>query len=445
MKLIIPNSLDALMLNSTQLDQYDKAFERHLATRSIWLLNPGDAIILPKLVPKDFLNHVMKTKNCKLDDFCIITLDEPFRFVTQESLSKSKIIMPLKKIIANPAQWTIEPYIFNQTIVDLAKELNIYLPEKWQTLIRENYNIKLNSKAEFRSLASTHDILLPAGEICQSLCYFEQAVRYFLNMENQVIIKKEISGGGMGNIGISFNPNARFSGVSNTVIVENVENLSEILEYLWFDNVDNVNLRLIVEIYYPDSETFTAEMFVPEPGQLPQIMNVSEIRMDGKCIGVEIPAHKLSSLQTKKIINSSMRMAIDFQAKGYYGYMSCDVIRTSDDKILFTEINARESGALYIYRVAEYLLGLDYQKKVTTLTRRTFKIKSFQQGLEILAVENLQYNPATHTGIIILSISCGELPAECLIVAPDRKKAYALESQLLKLFNEVVNVINQCI
>jgi len=433
-KLIIPNAYELYKPEGSPVNQDEAIARQFYNARFLWLLEPGDIILLPELPAEGFLAYLASLKQIELKSFTVLTWGKELNSSVSEVLSDSSLIERLQTMISAPTSWSIQTCFFNQSVMKLAESLNIPIEPNWRRLVQQDFVRHMNSKANFRNLAESHDLPIPKGQVCLSSQSFIQAIQTLLKVTGQVIIKQEHNGGGRGNIGITIDSEKTFSGVIKTIVINDKQSIAEIAQQLWANYVDNLNQQLIVEVYYPKKGTFTTMLQLSPLDQPPVLLNYSEIRMESTWVGVQIPAHALLPHQVEKLVSASMKLAHVLQAYGYQGYLCCDAILSCDNIILFTEINVRPGAETHAHTLASHLFGKDYSKQTTILTRMGMKVSSFSRVYQMLKDQGLLLSPDNPSGVAILTVDDRySNQIEYLVAAPDLTSAYTLENQLMLL------------
>lgn len=430
-KLIIPNAYELYQSDVVSLSQNDINARYFYNLRFLWLLEPGDAILLPKPPAEGFLSYVAKIKQIKPENLHLVVLENQHASLNSKALSDPTLIANLREIICSPWEWKIQACYFNREIMLLADKLNIPINEEWKTLVECDFIRQMNSKAEFRKISISNNIPISDGRVCLTQEALAEAVTFLLKSTGQVIIKQEYNASGKGNIGISFTENQHFVGVVKTIIIKEDQCIKKIASQLWSEYVNLHNPLLVAEIYYPNKGTFTAQYWSPPRGLDPILLSYSEILMESRWVGVQIPPKKLLAEQIKTLLTYSKKFACTLQELGYQGYICCDAILTNDDKILFTEINVRPGAETHAYILSQHLFGAGYEDKMIVLTRNGLKIDSFIKTYQQLEAENLLLNCENNAGIVFLTVDdTYSNQLEYLIAAPDLVVAAEIEKKL---------------
>jgi len=434
LKLIIPNVHELYQTEGYQINQEDAIARLFYNLRFLWLVEPGDVILLPELPTNEFISYLARLKQMDPDSLTIVTWRGELNAIFSDVLDDPLLINQLKKITSLSTSWSIHTCYFNQAVLKLADKLNIFLSPKWRILVKNDFIKQINSKVKFRTIALNHKLPLPHGQVCTTSACLKQAIQSLLKMTGQVIVKQDYNGGGRGNIGITIHSSATFAGVTKTIIINNGQSVDELANQIWQNYVYDLNYQLIAEVYYPNTGTFTAMLWIPALGQTPRLLHYSEIRMESTWVGVQIPAHSLSPENVDTLKNTSMQLAYIVQKSGYHGFLCCDAIRTCSNQILFTEMNVRPGAETHAHVLAAKLFGSDYPNHTTLLTRKGIHIASFAHVHQLLQKHGLLLKPHCQSGVALLTIDDRySKQAEYLVAAPDLVSAYALESRLLQL------------
>lgn len=246
-----------------------------------------------------------------------------------------------------------------------------------------------------------------------------------------MIIKQEYNAAGKGNIGVTICENQHFVGVINTIAIKKNESIKNISQRIWLSQVNFYNQLLIVEVYYPNKGTFTAQYWVPVCGKVPTLLNYSEIIMEPNWVGIQIPPQILSRDDIESLVAGSKQFADLMQGYGYQGYLCCDTILTNERKILFTEINVRPGAETHAYVLARHFFGEGYESRMVVLTRGGIKTNSFLKAYGKLKAKNLLLINKQNSGIAFLTVDESYAQKlEYLIAAPDLAGVHSLEKQI---------------
>jgi hypothetical protein len=444
-KLIIPNAYELYQSDNHLLTRKEIRARYFYNLRFLWLLEAGDAIILPQKPAKGFLSYLAKIKQIDPEELHLIILEKKYTSLHSGVFSDPKLIKQLREIMTIPSQWKIQSCFFNLEILALAKKLRLKIDPEWSMFIKSKLSKHVNSKAEFRKISQSHAIPIPEGLICSTAKELEISLENFLKITGQVIIKQEYNASGKGNIGVAVDESPNLVGVSNTIIIKKNECIKKIAKQIWLAQIDSWNKVLIVEVYYPNKGTFTAQFFVPPQGE-PLLVNYSEIIMESRWVGIQIPPGILLCMEANFLVTCSRKFANSLQNRGYQGYLCCDAILTNERKIIFTEINVRPGAETHAYILARHLFGEGYENSRVILTGSCHINKnSFLEIHEKLNEKNLLISNQQNDGVALLTVGEGFThQLEYLIAAPDLVGAYALESKMGDVLGTKQSPVSAC-
>lgn len=164
-KLIIPNQYELYQFDNYLLTQEEINARYFYNLRFLWLLEPGDAIILPQLPARGFLSYLAKMKNINPASLHIVVLDAKYKPLHSDALSDVELINQLRNIMAIPSQWKIQTCYFNSAILALSKKLYLTIDPEWEKFIKADLVHTLNSKAEFRKISEENGIPITEGVV----------------------------------------------------------------------------------------------------------------------------------------------------------------------------------------------------------------------------------------------------------------------------------------
>ncbi|MBL4647909.1 MAG: hypothetical protein JKY13_02990 [Gammaproteobacteria bacterium] len=437
-KLIIPNAYELYNTSESILSSSELAARGFYNLRFLWLLEEGDIILLPHKSNKHFLVYLTRLKNITLSSVTIIAWEKKFGENMTQALLHPLLIQDLKLAMFSCNSWTLRTCYFNQTILELANNLNIRVQSTLRQLVTDGFIKKMNSKIGFRQTAKSLAIPIAEGHVCSSVNELAQAMKKLFTTSQQVLIKQDHNGGGRGNVGVVCGQKYCCKGAEHTIVLNKASgSIDMIASKIWHQYTSKLNRQLIAEIYYPSQGTFTAMYGLPENDKQPILLNYSEIRMEKTWLGVEIPGHRLSAVQVEQLTQYASKLAKNIQKKGYQGFICVDVILLHNGKLIFTEVNVRPGAETHAHILATHLYSTDYFKKKVILTRMGLEIDSFKAVYWLLKNNHLLLGPQSEQGIAILTVGKNyPLQCEYLIVASNVTRAYALEKQFIQLLEE---------
>lgn len=437
-KLIIGNVNNENMVGEMWRMTYEKkCFSSVVANRLIWLMCDGDAILLPYRPSELFLQyaaHLMGVDRRSLHILVPPDGEQDTALLTFDVLSSPEVIACLREVIQTPEQWTVTPYYFDRAAAWLINRLDVPMAPGTLNYFRQGGAEQFNSKAEFRRLATAHDIPVPEGTVCSSMRELEMAIQELVGVTGAVIVKQDLSAGCKGNVVLTSASERASAGVFKTVQLETPDQIAPVAQELWDEMTGARNVLLIAEVYHPFAKAYYTELEIAVNGRRPSLLNFGEMRMEPIWIGFEIPCKTLAPYQLGEFLSLSMKLGDIAQTMGYTGKISCDAMCTQEGQIYFNEVNGRLGGCTHIHLLATRLLGRDYGNKYTLLTRNGVRAGSLSYLLEQLEYAGLLYTQERGNGVVILSEDTDRTHTiEYMIVAPETSEAYALEQKMLAI------------
>ncbi|MGZ0084354.1 preATP grasp domain-containing protein [Caldibacillus thermoamylovorans] len=412
-----------------------------IANRLTWLAKENDILLMPYPISKNFLNYVQRLMNVELDSVkCLTPARDSFeaKLLTYETLANSDLQNELRKLMKmnSEAKWVVEPYFFDRAVANLARSLNIEMKEHKLDFFLQGGAELLNSKAEFRRIASAYNIPIAEGVNCYSVHELKRALHQYIKKTGSVIVKQDINAGGDGNIVITFDDREQSLGAIQTFNIKQKSELDDLAIQIWNRQIGTRNRVIVVETYYETKSVFYSELEIREGHLRPYLLNFGDMRMEPVWNGFIIPTKSLKEYALSEFVSCSMQLAEIARKRGYIGKINCDGILTTDGRVLITEINGRLGGCTHIHVVAEKLYGTNYGDHYCILTRNKIKVGySFVELLEVLDKAGLLVKQAHQEGVIILTEDTERSKTiEYMIVGSSYQKAIELEKRAEKIF-----------
>ncbi|MEU3463979.1 hypothetical protein ABZ721_29010 [Streptomyces sp. NPDC006733] len=383
------------------------------SARQAWLLRDGDAMITERPLTPAFMSYLGRTLGLDLDSIAFLTHDEEASgsmFLDGASLLEPGLVKQLGDIVG--PDWKIVPYIHDRSVATLGRRLGLS-EQANPPFFAEGGSDIFNSKAFFRAWSRGLGAPVAPGQVTRNRAATAQAVAELLPVTGSVIVKQDFSASGYGNVLFTTDGDVPGVGVSSTHVVPSGSTADELFELLAesFPTVDQVRdfpnglrpCEAVVEVYYGNSLTFYSEVDIPEPGTEPTVLNWGLMRMEPIWNGFVIPSTELAGTAEAEMLSWSVEMAVYLQRTGYRGLLNCDSILTPDGQMLFSEVNARVGGCTHVHYAALRLLGEDYLRRYTLLTRNHLPCGDFETlARSIDGDELLGAGPAGGCGAVLL-------------------------------------------
>ena len=443
-KLIIGNVFsEAVVGDVSRLPLFTRQAATVYAKRLALMLEENDILILPLAISKimiDYISRKMENKITAINFFPISkSIDHPI-VLTSDILLNDELIQKIKVLVSGN-QWILFPYIYSSAVISFFNELDVMGLNKEMISFVSQYGVNLlNSKASFRALSAQY-VSIPPGGICKTPQELHYLMRKQIKNLGAIIVKKDFSADGVGNIAIILNERSECAGVHEVIKLNSYDELTiEFSNTLWDKFVDSLgNNLIVVETYFPSNNTLYAEYNIGKNLSDCKLLNYGLVRMDeiedatGKgmvnWIGFQIPCNLPNNISEEFLSGCNKLMQLVFSL-GYEGLINFDAIVTRENKILFTEINGRLGGCSHIQSIGEKLIGPDYLRTHCILTRNHVPVTDLNYAIslaESLSTKDLK-------GIVIMNEDIERWGViDYLVYAKLEKDALCLENKFLKL------------
>lgn len=408
-----------------------------VANRLVWLANPGDILVLPFQIRREFVNYSLRLRGHAPDTVRVITPPgdkDSVRILTYATLSDATLIREIGQAMASSPTWSVVPYCFDRGVANLTLKLSGYgkIVAPALAFFREGGAEVFNSKVEFRRIAEAHRIPVAKGHNCYSADELVLAVEELLSETGSVIIKQDLNAGGKGNVVVSRAPRkSEALGASSTMVIDATNDVREV----WDNMTGSRNVALVVESYHEVLNVFYSEFEIPMPSESPYLLNYGDMRMEPVWNGFQIPSETLSLQQAGEFVAVSAALAEIAQRRGYTGKINIDGILTDEGHVLITEINGRLGGCTHIHELTRILYGDNYASRYAIVTRNNCRPaqQDFNDLLEILEARGFLIKRPGQQGMIIATedlSNSGTL--EYIVVAEDVRQVHEIEEVCMR-------------
>ncbi len=178
-KLIIPNAYELYKIHQKPLTHKEAVNRLFYNFRFLWLLEPGDVILLQDLPNKEFINYLAEIKGFDPDTLIILSWNNTLNATFKNSLNDEELINRLKGIISSPLDWSIQTCYFNRDILKLADRLNIPVDPSWRKLVEDDF-IRRISKNNTHFARNVSNWLHKKKVFPHNVIVFEEEHRLYL-------------------------------------------------------------------------------------------------------------------------------------------------------------------------------------------------------------------------------------------------------------------------
>lgn len=435
--LVIGNTYNEHLVGD--LDAFAAADRRsagNIALRLSWLLEPGDALVLPQAPSTGFMRHLLALKGIPADSVTVL-VPPPGRYGTdvlsRERLLDDRFAERVRSVVAAQGIHRVLPYSFDSTVAQLVRRLGLEAGTPGFAFLEAGGSDLLNSKAVFRAMASGVGVPLAPGTVTASRDAATAFVNQLMEAGKPVIVKQDVHAGGFGNDILSPYDGVQPIGAPRTVVLRSPQAVAEHIDRHWRAYTSGGRHQVVVERYFPDSVALGAEVSVTDDGI--SVRHIGEMRMAPIFDGIAIPGCVASAAQQESYRDMMRRLCVPLQAMGYRGYINIDGILTPSGDVMLTEFNGRLGGTTHLHWIGETFLGPDYAREHLLVTRNRWKVPSLEQTLARLRDRGLSFDRARGHGVIVTNDQVSQSGGvEYCAVAGDRRGAELLEKALADLF-----------
>lgn len=406
-----------------------------VASRMVWLLREGDALVLPQPVDAAYVAHVgamMDFSPARVN--LLDPQDRGVRVLSQQVLWQPEMLARLKKLVAVPGEWEIRAYLPDRGVSALALEIG--LPEAAVSAFDTQGGAELfNSKAVFRALAAGIGVPVPDGAVCATSGDLERALERLTVPTGAVIVKADRSGGGAGNLLCYKDAGMTAAGAAGTHPLNTDKDRRAIIAHTGLAQSHAPHGQVVAETYHPDCRSLCLEVHCPGPHSgPPRLLNVGEMLMEPIWNGFIMPAQSIPSRVLEEVVGHTLRLADAMSAFGYRGPVNIDAIINSAGHVWFNEVNARLGGCTHLHHLATQLLGPHWQNSHVLVSHNDLPTPSIRALLNAMDRDQLSFNPTTGSGVVITGDdTLNQRTVEYAALAPDLESAQALERRLRNL------------
>jgi len=201
-RLWVPNVEEVLPENDVH---YEKVFvpkALELFPRSLLCLAPGDAIVSPVAVDRDFCAYVAGLSGLGGPASWLIELaghSKPYSLV--ESVTLDPAAMRRLRALGGAGAWVIEPFIESPRVMRLSRDTAIPTDKTNPELVLNGVVTRLNDKGSFKELAARLGVKTTGGYLADSMPALEKAIALVSAANgDRVMLRKTLYGGGLGNL-----------------------------------------------------------------------------------------------------------------------------------------------------------------------------------------------------------------------------------------------------
>jgi Pre ATP-grasp domain/PGM1 C-terminal domain len=404
---------------------FREPYRRYLrvqAHRSLWFAEPGDVVLVPEPVDEQFRRYVADVRGFSPDAMEIVVPD------SAPACFDAWLLRHLRQAIDRNGVDGVWPYYFDRSVCELIDRLGVPVDPAMYAYAAQGGVERLNSKAEFRILATRAEVPLAPGRIVTDPETLAAEVWRTVAGGSNAIVKEDCHVGGLGNEIVSAAHGVRPIGARGVSVCRDEREVRAFTDRLWNAGEGKRPRRFVVERYAPDSRSIYAGLSIGDTTA--SVYGIGEMRMTPIINGLVAygPAARLPGFDD--FVSSAVRLGQSVQALGYRGQLSVDGVVTPSGPMFLTEFNARSGGATHNHCLLRRMVDPAGMGDRLLLDRRRCDLPPLAMVVAALHSAGLLYDAASRTGVLVTvhDGGAGQQTGELCVAATDLSTAEEIEA-----------------
>ncbi|RKT10374.1 hypothetical protein B0G69_7752 [Paraburkholderia sp. RAU2J] len=420
---------DAMVTSPQSLSKRYRQFSASASRRHLWMMSPGDAIILPSAGDQKHVEYIEEILQYNRGSLRALYVhgqsDDPYP-LSFENLKSDAILCAVKELGLHTNNWSIHPYIADQVAFDFGQLIDVPVSfGRSGTPACEAAEL-FNDKRVFRALAAGLHVPTAAGRTCSSLAQLTSALAELTPLTGSSIVKLDRHSGAEGNVLITRDDISSAPGTHKVHRVIDQQEHTRAAQEVYSELSREGTPFFIVESYHHSVHSVGVH-YLLEADSI-TLSGIADIRLAPAYSGMIWPTN-LPETVAHRLLAEGQKLVGDIARFGHRGPISVDAIVSSDGEVLINEVNARHGG----FTAAKAIIDKVAKKTrintpivAATRTNLTSDM-DFQSLRTLLEREELGFAHARGTGIIIpvedlrntgrieiLTIAASEAELECI-------------------------------
>ncbi|HTZ45031.1 MAG TPA: peptide ligase PGM1-related protein [Jatrophihabitans sp.] len=433
--LLIANSRTVEMVGDlTALDPAERLAGGHSALRMLWFAGTGDAVVLPFRPSEAYLAYV--TALTGTDPASLAILIPPHdrlggELVTPDRTADTGFRERVRTVVAERGIDRVSAVFTDVSVTQLAEAVGLSV--SGHAFHAQGGAALVNSKAGFRAIASGAGAPIAAGLCTGYRAEARDLIGRMFGAGHAVILKREFTGGGLGNEILSPVPGVRVAGAPQDVVLPDPAALDDYLGRRWDWLSAGGRNRVVVEQYLAGCDTVYAEYLVGEAGAEP--IGFGELLMAPVAVGQVVHGPTVTPRVRADLLAAGRPLLAALHAIGYRGVLSTDCVLTPAGDVVITETNGRISGSTHLHvSIEARVLAPEHRGRRVLVERFGLPVPSFGAAAERLAATGLGFDRRTGTGVLLTSDLAPDGTVSYCLVAADLPATLAMRERLAGLF-----------
>ncbi|MEX3791311.1 peptide ligase PGM1-related protein [Paraburkholderia sp. BR14374] len=427
---------DAMVNNPRSLSKLYRQSSARASRRHLWMMSPGDAIILPSAGDDQHVHYVEESLQICSGSLHVFYVhgrsDDPYP-MSLESLKNPEILHSLRKIGVHGKEWSIEPYIADDVAFDFGKLIDVPVRfGRFGTPTREVADL-FNDKRVFRALAAGLHVPIANGRTCGSQAQLASALREITPLSGASIVKLDRHSGAEGNVLVAADDITSAPGAQKVFRVSDSRQYNSVAHQVYTELSRGHTPFFVVESYRRSVHSVGIHYLLSENSV--DFNGIADIRLAPAYSGMFWPT-VLPEAVVHKLLAEAQKLANDIARFGHRGPVSIDAIVDLNGEIMVNEVNARHGGFSAAKAIIDRVRGRCLMSTpFVAATRGNLSCDvDFESLCSLLEREGLSFTQSTGAGILIpVEDLRNSGRIEILTIAASRTELERLEDRFVQL------------
>ncbi|MEV6400403.1 peptide ligase PGM1-related protein [Streptomyces sp. NPDC051907] len=353
------------------------------APREAWLLRPGDVLVSPAPLSREFRRYVSALTGVPSEQAAIIEVPPAGSVPLAEAVVRAGLLGEVRVHAGRPGA-ALLPTAMDASALAFARQLGITV-HPYNTVddaaVALPITMLLNTKAGFRQAAVRVGMRLPQGEVCRRP-ELEEVVNRLLQQHERVVVRPDRSAGGHG---LRFLSRKDARGVA-----------------LALESVGGPDGTWVVEEYVPAAESVSIQMENTASGTRALFSGAMRTEQ-GSFTGYVSPLPPSCAHVARELEAWGMRLGRHLAEGGYLGPFGVDALVSKAGVVYASESNVRRTATTTPHTMVYRLTAASGVSRPAWAVskRRTRMSFGFEEALDRLRGHRLAFDPARGEGVVL--------------------------------------------
>ncbi|MFE5484432.1 peptide ligase PGM1-related protein [Streptomyces sp. NPDC056527] len=354
------------------------------APREIWLMRPGDVLLTPVPLGRDFTRYACGLLGVPHRGITVLTIPFSAGVPMAEALDREGLTDEVRALIAHRPGARLLPLALDSPTVDFADRLGVPVEPYGTSGVPPSAPAavyRLNTKSGFRELAGEWGVRTPPGRSCDDGALVE-TVSTMLERYGRIVVKPDRSAGGHG---------LRFVSGTDADWARAVPPPGSAGGGGW-----------VVEEWLAEARSVSVQMEALPSG--PRLLFSGEMRtVAGSYAGYVSPLDHATDMATRELGHWGAMLGRHLSAHGYRGPYGIDALLASDGTLYATESNVRRTATTTPHAMVHRLCsdaGFDSPAWLLAESRSRLA-HTFADALRLLRAGDLAWSPDSGEGVVL--------------------------------------------